>query len=144
MFQLWLQCLGNDSTDSLQCKIKALLSHLMKLNVLSPSSCNKTVTQYIELLKNELKLFNGKFRSFDRKVSRLDDFFFATVGIQNYKELSYVLKIILILSHGQASVERSFSVNKSILGVNMKVESIVARKVIRDHMLSNKVQPHTI
>ena len=43
-----------------------------------------------------------------------------------------------------AAVERSFSINKSVVDVNMKEESIVARKTIKDHMLSNDIQPEMI
>ena len=47
----------------------------------------------------------------------------------------------LTLSHGQAAIKRNFSINKSVVDVNMKEESIVARKTIKDHMLSNDIQP---
>ena len=52
--------------------------------------------------------------------------------------------MILTLSHGQAVVERSFSINKSAVDVNMKEESIVACKAIKDRMLSNDIQPDMI
>ena len=75
------------------------------------------------------------------------------MGIQKYKDLSYVVKIILTLSyvvkiiltlsHGQASVERGFSINKSLVKVNMKEETIVAKKIIRDYMLANLLKPYT-
>ena len=75
------------------------------------------------------------------------------MGIQKYKDLSYVVKtiltlsyvvkIILTLSHGQASVERGFSINKLLVKVNMKEEAIVAKKIIRDYMLANLLKPYT-
>ena len=43
------------------------------------------------------------------------------------ENLSYVVKKILTLSHGQASVDRGFSINKSLVKVNMKEETIVAK-----------------
>ena len=52
--------------------------------------------------------------------------------------------MILTLSHGQAALERSVSINKSIVEVNTTEESIVARKTIKDHMLSNDIQPDMI
>ena len=54
------------------------------------------------------------------------------------------MKIALTLSHGQASVERSFSLNKSVLNHNISEDSIVAKKAIRDHMLSNGLEPQSI
>ena len=52
--------------------------------------------------------------------------------------------MILTLSHGQAAVERSFSINESVVDVDMKEESIVARKTIKDHMITNDIQPDII
>ena len=48
----------------------------------------------------------------------------------------------MALSHGQAAVERGVSVGKSILNVNMSTESIVLKKIVRDHMISHSVKPH--
>ena len=56
---------------------------------------------------------------FDRNEHRLDDFCFKDVCVQKYDELSYVTRIILTLSHGQASVERGFSQNVTVLETNM-------------------------
>ena len=52
--------------------------------------------------------------------------------------------MILTLSQGQTAVERSFSINKSVVDFNTKEESIVARKTIKDHMLLNDIQPDMI
>ena len=52
--------------------------------------------------------------------------------------------MILTLSHGQASVERGFSLNNSILKTNISAESIISRRIVKDHILSHQVQPHTI
>ena len=65
-------------------------------------------------------------------------------AIKKYVNLAFVIKMILTLSHGQAVVERSFSINKSAVDVNMKEESTVACKAIDDRMLSNDIQPDMI
>lgn len=41
---------------------------------------------------------------------------------------------VLLLSHGQASVERGFSVNKELLQVNMQGRGIVAQGSICDYV----------
>ena len=66
------------------------------------------------------------------------------LAIKKYANLAFVIKMILTLSHGQATAERSFSIYKSVVDANMKEESIVARKTIKDHMLSNDIQPDMI
>jgi len=74
----------------------------------------------------------------------LDEFYFDTVGIQKYEAVAYVLKLILTLSHGQASVERGFSHNNALLKTNMTPETIISKRIIKDHMLFHKLKPHTV
>ena len=56
------------------------------------------------------------------------------MNIENYKELAFVVKLVLTLSHGQASIERNFSVGKNCEITNMEPESIIGRKFVKDHM----------
>ena len=42
-------------------------------------------------------------------------------------ELKSILKLVLVLNHGQVSIERGFNVNKTILKVNMN-ENVYGRK----------------
>ena len=41
---------------------------------------------------------------------------------------------MLLISHGQASVERGFSINKYCSTVNQSEGNLVARRVVRDHV----------
>lgn len=41
---------------------------------------------------------------------------------------------LLVLSHGQATVERGFSVNKELVVENQQLQSLVARRIIKDHI----------
>ena len=102
------------------------------------------LSQFSDFIGHELKLNDDKFRNFDRNKVRLDDFFFSIIGVQKYDKFAFIINVILTLNHGQAAIERGFSLNKTTLDVNMKKESIVARKIIRDHMLTSSIQPHTI
>ena len=45
------------------------------------------------------------------------------------------MKMVLVLSHGQATAERGFSVNKQVLEVNMQGKSLEAQRVICDEIL---------
>lgn len=47
-----------------------------------------------------------------------------------------VVKILLVLSHGQASVERGFSINKELIVENQRERSLVAQRLIVDHVRS--------
>ena len=50
----------------------------------------------------------------------------------SYAKLWKVVKMLLVLSHGQATVERGFSMNKLVETGNLYEESIVAKRTICD------------
>ena len=46
----------------------------------------------------------------------------------------------LQLSHGQAQVERGFSVNKNLLVENQHTTTLTAQRIIRDHMVYHELE----
>lgn len=58
-------------------------------------------------------------------------------------ELKSFLKLI-ILSLGQASIEREYNVNKSVFKFNISQDPVVARKLIIDHMRKKDLIPSNI
>ena len=50
------------------------------------------------------------------------------------KELKEVVKLVLMLSHGNATVESGFCVNGDLLVENMNEDSIVAQRVVYDEL----------
>ena len=64
-----------------------------------------------------------------------DDFYFKEVEVSKYKNLASLLK--LVLSHGLALVERTFSLSNIIHNFNLKEISVISQKLILDHMKSN-------
>ena len=50
--------------------------------------------------------------------------------------------MLMILSHGQATVERGFSGNGKLLVENVHTESLIAQRHIHDHMQSYDLQAH--
>ena len=63
-----------------------------------------------------------------------------------HKTLTSVIQLILVLSHGQAAVERSFGLNDKLLVENMKRESLIAQCCIciKEFMLANNYSAHTV
>ena len=108
---------------------------MLNWGILDKISCDKALDRFIHFIQNESTLNLNKFKSFDWKDKWLDDIYFYVLGIQKYKELAYIVKIILTLSHGRDALERC-------LNVNMSTESIVSKKIVRDHMISHSVKPH--
>jgi len=66
-------------------------------------------------------------------------------GNENMQDLWKVVKMVLTLSHGNASVEGGFSINKELLIDNMTEDTIVSQRVVFDairsaNMAVNKVE----
>ena len=136
--------LATEKSELLHRKMSALLTHLMKLKILSSAQCDKINGQLLEFLDDELKINVEIFQSFSCDETALDDFFFKLVGVEKYKDLSFLLKIVFSLSHGQAAVEQSLSLGNALLNYNMSEDSVKAKKVIKVHILSYGLEPHTI
>ena len=73
------------------------------------------------------RFVHEKMNSFVPFCDRIDSFFFP--AMQEKESLSAILEVtkkIVVLSHGNAVVERGFSVNKAILQPNLLADSVVA------------------
>ena len=120
-----------------------LLTHLEKQKILT-APCHKVTEQFLEFIDYDLKVNIVKFENFSANDTNLDNFYCRFIRIEKYKELSFLVKTVLTLSHGQASVECSFSLNKLVLNHNIHEDSIVAKKATKDHMLSNGLEPQSV
>ena len=75
------------------------------------------------------------FQKYDKvKDERIDLFLAAYLKESPYKKLWELVKCLLVLSHGQAGVERGVSVNSEIMAYNFKERSVVALRVTYDHI----------
>ena len=74
----------------------------------------------------------------------LDTFFYSKVGdLDCYPQFSRAIKIVVILIHGQAQVERGFNVN-DILQPNLQGLSLQSQPMIHYHLESNCLTPASI
>ena len=74
----------------------------------------------------------------------MDSFYFKDLGIGKYKELSFVIRLIFTLSHGQSAVERSFSLRGNLEQHNQEEDTIISRRIIKDYLTSNKIEPYNV
>lgn len=95
-------------------------------------------TECDELYK-EFKDFCSKrgalesFKQFDRLSQKLDNFWYNLIVTMNgSQKLLNFLKKILILSHGNAFVEKGFSINKEVIVENQLAKSLVAQRQVYD------------
>ena len=100
----------------------------------------------VDFLKKEYASFLGddvhgnpktlhEFEEYDKVSSERVDCFLATyLKASKYQKLWDLVKCLLVLSHGQAGVERGFSINSEIMEYNFKQKSVVALRNIYDHI----------
>ena len=109
------------------------MSKLQSIGQLDIRDCDDILEQY-EKFVNEAKL-NPEFQKFDKTTNRIDCLYYSIMSDKiDYRKLWSVLKKLLLLSHGQASVERGFSINKDVSDTNIKGTNLVARRVVKDHL----------
>merc|ERR1711874_542253 len=71
---------------------------------------------------------------FHKEEYRLDEFYYRLMyNKSQYTHAWEIVRKLLVLSHGQAAVERGFSINKHCSMVNQSEDSLVARRFVRDH-----------
>ena len=125
----------------LERKMDQILSHLLKLNILSSKDSDKALEQYSSFLEQVKRMHLNELKLFDGSKTDLDFFYFHELGIEtkNHEKFTFVLKVIFTLSHGQAAVERSFNLGKSSFRTNIAGESFIAKRTVRNHLQTSKV-----
>lgn len=104
------------------------LDIMIQSNVISPAKADKADKEYREIISKTH--FKFECSNYSRKECRLDKFWMTEVkSAENIRE---VVQKVLLLSHGNATLERGFSINKEILVENLKEESLVAQRMIFD------------
>ncbi|KAG0410362.1 hypothetical protein HPB47_012507 [Ixodes persulcatus] len=93
----------------------------------------RTHRSYVQICS--LGLAQENVKDFDRKEQRFN-VMWLDLWSYDQKELLPFIKIILCLSHGNAAIERGFSVNKECIVETLKEESLIALRVVHDSMLA--------
>ena len=92
---------------------KSLLT-IIQLIILPPNRCDQALAEFKNCLDVKIKGIKLTSFVFSQKEHWLDEFFFKELGIAKYKELPYLVRIILTLNHGQAAVECGFDHNNYV------------------------------
>jgi len=78
--------------------------------------------------------------NFDPTKSTVDILMHETMaGKGMYSKLWNVVRMLLVLSHGQSDVERGFSINNQAEEAHLPSETFVAKRIICDHMSGMRV-----
>ena len=100
-------------------------------------ACDEILTQLkgfvMEMKQNHL----AEFLSFNMNTDRLDEFYWNYMKDAKHSKVWKVLTIIFTLFHGQAAVERGFSVNSELLVENLQKKTLVASRFVYSSVKSN-------
>ena len=104
---------------------------LFRKKRLSAKSADDCKQQHSEFLEDVQFKHKENFLMFNYLTNRLDDFLCPFLADEKkYENLWYVRKIVMILSHGQSSIERNFSINKEIVDNNLQEKSLISHSLI--------------
>nr|CAD7200981.1 unnamed protein product [Timema douglasi] len=110
------------------------LNHANIINDVLAENAKKEYLHFCNLKKSQLQEIFRPCDQFSDEVG-LDTIYGSfLIGDANYKHLWEVIKICLVLSHGNATVEGGFSVNKSLLVENMHEKTVTAQRHIHDEI----------
>ena len=117
---------------------KELVIHFVEKSICDADEGDCAIEQWERLLQNQLFIssvesaFQNKPKS---EWPRLDTLYWEHVGSNSdLAELWKFIRKILILPHGNAAVEKGFSVQKNQLCENFLEESMVARRRVFDYI----------
>jgi len=116
-------------------KFRRVLNALCSFKRVKLDECDKILSEFKKFVG--VVKHNSKFKDFNKSNDRVDVLFYEHMNdVTEYKNVWCILHYLLLLSHGQASVERGFSINKEVSEQNMSEETLVAKRCIKDHIKS--------
>ena len=121
--------------DSCIRRFRRVLTALADLKRLNLNECDVILISYKELAHEAQT--REDFRNFKigKDGCHLDMLYHDALSKETtHSRLWMCIKRLLLLSHGQASVERSFSINKNVSTNNLSPETLVSRRTILDYI----------
>ena len=124
--------------DACCAKLRNVLHTLVKNGRLATDKCDNILRQFSDVLTNVDLLNKDQFSSFDPfdDGQRVDVFLESHINCNDSLDLWNTVKQLLLLSHGQASIERGFSVDKQVEGDSLCEDTFVAHQIVHDHIMS--------
>lgn len=118
---------------------RLVLEVLGRSHWLSDSQCEIALQEYRNLLR--CIDVQGTDITFNESTERLDDFWLTKIPSQmeGLVDTLNVIKLVLPLSHGQATVERGFSTNTQLLQPNMKEKTLVSLRLVHNYLTSSGI-----
>ena len=100
---------------------------------------------FSSFLSTTVKVSKDSFVKFDKETDYVNTFIWQFfLDTNKFIMLRKVLKLLMVLSHGQATIKRRFGVNGKLLVESLHVESLIAQKHTHDHIRSYNSQAHNL
>lgn len=118
-------------------KMSSVLQKLINNKWFTASKGDDCLQEFKQWIREVAKEESPQLLSFDKTKDRLDELYYRLIGAhEKYKSLWEVVKMVLMMSHGQSTVERVFSTNKDILKTNMGKETLKAYRIVYDGLVN--------
>ncbi|KAK9543284.1 hypothetical protein VZT92_001075 [Zoarces viviparus] len=122
-------------TESATAMFEKLLQVLLNAGWCPATECDKVLSQYKAFSLDVNTNHKAEFHEFVYSFMELDEFSSRYLSVkEEYAELWNIMKCLFTLSHGQAAVERGYSVNKDMLVENLQEKTIIAMRLVHDAM----------
>ena len=113
-----------------------VLQRLIETRWKTSEEADTVLAEYRKLVSDAKRYHLDKFSSFKIMTDRLDSFLFEVLQNQNESQQLWItMQLILTLSHGQATVERGFSMN---MAPNFQETSLVAMRLVHSSVQAAK------
>ena len=122
--------------EACSAKFKKVLRFLVNAERVTEEEYDTLLQQFAMFLDRIPVFGSERFANFQSAEDRVCTLFCECMANESYKSLFSDVKVILILSHEQAAVERAFSVNKELEVENLKEHTLVAQRIVCDHVNS--------
>jgi hypothetical protein len=120
-----------ESKAQAEAKLKRIMHSLVNKRKFNISCCDAVLNEFSAFVDSAIS--NESLGAFSRKTERIDTFLYDRLAHQQqYSNLWQVVKTLLLLSHGQATVESGFSINKEVEEINIAERTLIAKRIIID------------
>ncbi len=113
-------------------RMRDILHELLSVNRVRGDDCDEILSQFQTFMDEYAS--SSDFKHFDVNKDRLNVLYYERMQGQRFAKFWAVYQLLQLLSHGLASVERGFSINREIETENLAHESYIAQRVICDHV----------
>jgi len=121
-------CVMASASEQTRTIMKCFLSTCVEARLVPETDCDVIMQQFADCIHAAAK---SQLENFSIENDQLNTFLQSRMTFC-YPTVWPVIVMALLLSHGQATIETSFSINKELVVENQQEQSLVARRVIKE------------